>query len=223
MDAGGPGPDGSIFDATSPSSDTYIAKDTTPPPPPPPPGCAINLPLDFACFVPPTPTGGKVCSEDVIQAFVKACFSPMPTPDCGWLVKKDHYDCYSCLGNFGSPAGTFQSGFCMLALAPSSICGKAMLCENACIGEVCADCLFTPGSGKSPTTSERWDCASDARFEGSSTQPKGRCYDVATGDTVKAGCRTTPPTAGCTDPVQFYRGACRDGGDWTNMTSPTPK
>jgi len=233
--------------AVDPQEDTGVAEDTSPYPtfdarptpydgaprpidtglprkdsaPPPPLTCATDLPADFTCAVPPMPVAGKDCTEAMVQEFYTACFGTSGT-DCSAWTKK-YPECNKCVMRFVSPSGWLLTGYCMIDVAPTSSCGKATLCNTACFDEVCQDCDRTLGSGKSPSSSEFQDCVKDAQFAGSASKSKGVCYDIATKDTKALGCSTTDPTAGCVDPVQFFRGACRDGGSWSNMTSAVPK
>ena len=109
----------------------------------------------------------------------------------------------------------------MHSLSPTSTCGKLQLCNTDCYETVCADCDHWTGTGKTASTSEFGDCVKDAQFAGSTTTAAGRCYNVASKDYKAAGCTTDPVVGGCTDVVQFFRGACRDNANWSNMTSAT--
>ena len=196
--------------------------DSKPPPPDTAVGCASALPADYACPAVKIPTGATSCSETTIQAFSVACFGGGTSADCSAWIKSNP-DCYKCVGKFLSPTGYIEFGYCMQSVAPSSPCGKLEHCQIDCNETVCVDCDHTAGSGTSGTTSEFLDCVRDADHAGSATKPKGRCYDLAVSGVKTNNCTSDAATGGCVDVVQFFRGACRDGADWSKMTSSTAK
>ena len=195
-----------------------VLPDTRVPPPDERPfTCASDLPADFACTTPKIPAGESTCTEAMIQEFVTGCFGGDSTSCTAWTKK--YADCNKCVMKFISPSGYIEYGDCMAALAPTSPCGKLYTCNIDCYERVCEACDHTAGSGRTSTRSEFGDCVSDSTFAGTASKPKGRCYDVVTKDMKAASCESDP----CVDVVQFFRGACRDVADWTNMTSATPK
>jgi hypothetical protein len=192
--------------------------DAAPKPDTGPISCATDLATDYACATPKIPAGGTVCTETMIQEFDTACFGGDATTCAAWTKK--YADCDKCTGKFLSAGGWVESGYCMQALAPTSTCGKLSVCNIDCYETVCETCDTTDGSGRTASTSEYQDCIADAQFAGSASRPKGRCYDIVTKALKTAACTTTAPTDGCTDVIQFFRGACRDNADWSHMTDP---
>jgi hypothetical protein len=189
--------------------------------PPPPLSCAADLPSDFVCSTPKITAGGTVCSEAMIQEFQTACFGGSGAECSAWTKK--YADCNKCVFRFLSPSGWLEEGYCMQALAPTSSCGKLFGCNIDCYEAVCEACDHTMGSGRTPSGSEYQDCVADAQYAGSASKSMGRCYNIVGKDLKAAACTTTDPMVGCLDVVQFFRGACRDNADWSNMKSATPK
>jgi hypothetical protein len=110
---------------------------------------------------------------------------------------------------------------CYAAIDATSSCAKAARCNDDCIVASCAAaCDTAEGSGRTPTSTQYGDCADDVTADGSTGRPKGSCYDKATKD-FKA-CQTDPKFANCnpSDVITFYRGACRDNGNWAHATEP---
>ncbi|MEO7091933.1 MAG: hypothetical protein ABI175_01705, partial [Polyangiales bacterium] len=114
-------------------------------------------------------------------------------------------------------------------------------CMFACDAAVCSDCDTTPGSSFDGKTSEFQECVNRERRKGGTTAPRGVCYDLATAKALQClndnADRIDPcfvselfsptgpgggPDVGAMqrETVIFYRGACRDGGDWSKSATP---
>ena len=204
---------------TSPPKDTGTPPGDTKTDGTPKLGCTADLPTDFACKTPTIPAGEKVCTEAAIEEFQTACFGGSGTACSAW--QKKYAACNKCSFKFISASGWVENGYCAQQLAPTNSCGKLSVCNIDCYETVCADCDHTAGSGKTASSSEYQDCVKDAQFAGSASKPKGKCYDVVSKDLKAANCSSTDPISGCFDVVNFFRGACRDGADWTHMTDPS--
>lgn len=112
--------------------------------------------------------------------------------------------------------GSLNVGACVLAVSPGNPCGKTVKCGFDCLAEVCADCDPSAGTGTSGS-SEMDECYTNESDIG------GKCYAVAMKDYPE--CAGDPKLSVCfpmdVDAViPFYRGACRDGGDWTKAFTP---
>jgi len=235
-------PDGAGFgacvcpsDAGTDSRPPADAADTAPP------LCDQELPVDFAC-VPATnrPAPKTTCTEQQLQDLVKACvgddISKTPVGCSAW--KAANAECAACTTAFSltgySSRAIPDRNMCYWAVFDDA-CDKALNCSFDCQGLVCDGCSTEPNSSPDGKTTEYSDCTARARSNATSSRPKGKCYDVASKEA--AGCLdkvdvdpcyvdelwTPTGTGGRPDPilirqqiVEFYRGACRDGGDWTN-------
>jgi hypothetical protein len=130
----------------------------------------------------------------------------------------------------------------------SADCAKSWNCMFACDDAACnstdTPCDKTAGSGtKGGSDSEFQDCVTKERARGGTAVPKGECYDVATKAALETCLPTLPSSAlnfcvvneefsptgpgGAPDlpsmrfeVIEYYRGACRDNGDWTNADQP---
>lgn len=186
---------------------------------PPAPTCAVDLASDFACAPPAAVTTAKnSCTENNIQDFATACGSSGTQTTCSaW--QKANAGCNTCVLKFIEDSGALKTALCFKELDTTGTCGTSVECYNACISDVCGSCDPTEGSGSTATRSELDDCVRDAAFAGNAGKPKGRCYDVA----AKAYkvCAADGRFANCGDLVTFFRGACRDGVDWSHSDDPT--
>ena len=174
------------------------------------------------------------CSEAQIQAMVKACIAaPLTTtpPGCAaW--KSENAACAACIVDFSST--TYGSRTvpsrdqCYWALF-DDICDRAVQCSFDCQLESCAKCDDTGGTGADGVLSAYDDCLDRA----SSGKPAGVCWAVASKEAAE--CFGLEDVSVCfvdeafsakpditkvqTEIIEFYRGACRDGGDWSERKS----
>ena len=212
------------------------------------PLCDQALPSDFACtFAKRRPAGASVCTEAQLQELVKKCIgdpiSKVPAGCSEW--KAANAACVTCISAFSLESVTSRAipdrNMCYWATFDDA-CDKALNCSFDCQAEVCVDCDDTSGSGPGGKGSEYSDCTSRSRVNATASKPKGLCWDVASKEAAACLDATdinhcivkelyTPTGAsGAIDiptlqlqAVEFFRGACRDGGDWTNALSPVPK
>jgi hypothetical protein len=192
--------------------------DTGTPPPdtrPPPMGCEAPLSPGFSCLEPPDIAGKKVCTDAAIRELSNGCFGPGATSSkCNAAMKK-FATCSNCMLNDWVAETRLQTGACIKKVDPTSKCGTVIDCTYDCLWEVCNACDDTPGTGKGGG-SEMDDCYESAAYMGS-------CYDLAAKDYTE--CASDPKLSVCIpntvdDLITFYRGACRDGGDWSKATVP---
>lgn len=213
------GADSALPDSTPPrDTGTWPLPDASPPPfdtaPPPPTTCATPLSPGFTCTAPAPGKGQTVCTDDAIRAIVNGCF----TGDGGGCdsARKKFPACERCMLQDWLDEGSLNVGACILAVSPGNPCAKTVKCGMSCLAEVCGSCDPSPGTG-SGGMSELDDCYSNESYEG------GKCYAVAMRDYV--ACSEEPKLSVCfpydLDAVlPFYRGACRDGGDWSKAFTP---
>lgn len=248
-DTGTPADDSGV-DTTPPPTDTNpkdtAVKDTAPF------ICDKALPDSFACTpvaASEKGTPGTSCSEADLQAMVTACVAPkfgIATGCDAW--KTAHPDCATCVGTWALAESVIKGKIyadrdkCLYQQFDAD-CQTAWKCMFACDDAVCGACDQNPGTSSDGTTSEFQECANRERARGGTVVPKGVCYDKAAGkaDTCFAGgsydtCivdELFSPTGSGGAPdvpsmqnelVQFYRGACRDNGNWKNAkeTCSTP-
>jgi hypothetical protein len=192
-----------------------------------PPTCQSPLPSDFACRPVATKAGKTVCTDAMIEEF-ENCFgsgdlarckaAQTAYPDCSKCVLEDWIVIDEAAGT-----GVIDVASCIHIVDPTGGCDIAVQCDADCKSVACNECDTTEGSGKTAARSEYDDCVSDVSYVGSATRPKGRCYDVASAQAKI--CRTEANLSRCfittlDDVAVFYRGACRDGGDWSKADMP---
>ncbi len=185
----------------------------------PPIDCTAPLPADFACGSIKAKAGQKVCAEASLTELM-TCFVAGGEKACE-AARAKHPDCDKCLTEWKYGERFFDVGACMHLVDPASGCGEAWRCERDCVAAACAECDDSPGSGKTPGGSALSEC--DARMRNAADAGTGTCYERATRDLDL--CRLHPTVAVCfvdkaEDVLRFYRGACRDGGDWSKALSP---
>jgi len=221
-----------------------VARDDTRPPPfdsgrdtrpivDPPPSCDTSID-GFACTPAADAPGKTVCTDAMIEEFL-SCFGPSSDEKRCLAARKTYPGCDTCMLsdwlkiNPDTGRGTINIAACIKKIDPVSKCSGAVNCAVDCEDWVCAECDDTPGSGKtgSSSSSERLECERDAQSPGTTTRPKGACYELAYKDYVD--CESDPRFRYCfvrttEDLRYFYRGACRDGGSWSSVTieKPTP-
>lgn len=188
---------------------------------PPVPGCEVDLPSDFACAAPTKTAGKTTCTEAALQEFVVKCLNEeitVPADCAGW--KTANADCAACVADWSwdrIPGKVYPDDYKCYWSTFDATCGKTVNCLFSCQDEVCTDCV----------DEEAATCYEDAEKSG------GRCWDVAGKDA--AGCFDKTDLSGCNvdeiyanvpkianlreQLLKFYRGACRDNGDWKNAKS----
>ncbi len=186
--------------------------------------CDKALDPTFAC-VPATKTaGGAVCTETDIQDQLKACWKPLggDTTKCAaWA--KDHGGCQKCIGTWTYKNGNPNRDACYYRVMTPT-CANAVSCYFDCIGQVCAECASDP--------TEYLDCQKRARVAGGGcyansykTTETEKCFDGAGAIdpcVVDELTKSSPDATMLAEQLAiFYRGACRDNGDWTNAKSAT--
>jgi len=209
-------PDGGpIFDA-APRPDTRPTP-VDAGPPPPPPTCATPLSSGFAC-VPPTPKKGQtVCTEEAIKAIVGGCFGDSATESTCNSARKKYPACDNCMLRDWLDNNRLDVAACVLGVTPGNPCAKTIKCGYDCLDDVCSSCDPTPGTGTGGGYSEMDDCFNNE------SEPTGKCYAIAMKDYME--CAGDPKLSICfpatvEDVFPFFRGACRDGGDWSKSSSP---
>ncbi|MBI2389212.1 MAG: hypothetical protein HYV09_06310 [Deltaproteobacteria bacterium] len=223
---------------TTPTADTGVVGDTggavdtgatdTYKPETAPYTCAAPLPTGFACEEPAGKAGKTVCTDEAIDAIVTGCFSDTATSTTCTNARAKYKACDACtLTDWLVDFIWADSANCIKKVAPTDPCAKSIQCNFDCMLEICSteECDTTPGSGKTTTSSEWGDCIQAAQAKGTSTKPRGACYDIATKD--YSACASKDGLGVCFprsdyDYVLFFRGACRDGGDWSNVTTDKP-
>lgn len=184
--------------------------------------CPAPLAAGFECKAPADRAGKTVCTDQAIDDVVSGCFGSSATSTTCSAAQKKWADCYKCTINEWTPGGYTDRGTCAQKIDPTSKCGKAFRCVTDCVASVCTtdDCDTTPGSGRTSSTSQYENCVSDVQNKGGTVRPKGVCYDVASKDAQE--CAADPKFANCLDVTYLFRGACRDGGDWSKAADAKP-
>ncbi len=177
------------------------------------PTCANPLPSDFTCPAAKPKKGGTSCTDVAIQALIDGCFGSAATSGSCSSARSKYSACGKCvLGDFiDADTGTIDFAACMLAIDPKDTCARDVKCAGVCFADVCMDCDYASGD---------YDACQNAAVE-----PGGACekyyskgYIDCLGDPKYGVCavRDIP------DLLPFYRGACRDGGDWSKASIPDP-
>jgi hypothetical protein len=190
--------------------DTKPAPDTAPPDTAPI-RCDQPVGTDYECPEAPNKAGEKVCTDAMLNEVLDVCFGTGDATKCSAWQKK-YPACNTCalskwLFVAEDGRGFLDTGACMQKIDPMGTCGQASNCWFDCRETVCAEC----------DDDQRNACWTRARR---ATEPKGSCYDKA----YKAynDCTKDAKFAPCLDAVQFLRGACRDGGDWSKAGEELP-
>jgi hypothetical protein len=198
--------DTAVFDS---SIDTSIDIDAEPIDTGPP---VCDTPVSgFSC---PTVTtkGAKVCTDKQIQAFMDACFGSGGDGAACSNAQKMYASCSKCvLESFITPGGYLDVGACMKKVKPASTCAGTTNCLYACWSEACGSCDPSGGS------TEYDDCLMRQ------SDPSGSCWEFGAKD--YDSCASDPDLAVCVPNsidalLPFYRGACRDGGNWSKADTP---
>jgi hypothetical protein len=182
--------------------------------------CIAPLDGGFTC-VPPTPRPGKtVCTDAALDA-VLVCFGS-DSKACSAATAK-YPECSACVKDW-IEGDRIDFAACVYAIDPTNPCGTTVQCTLDCLDAVCSACDPTVGSGSMPARSARDDCERAASSSGDGG-PVGACWDVAAKD--YAACATDPRFMLCfprrlDELVPFFRGACRDGGDYSRVYETSP-
>jgi hypothetical protein len=202
--------------------------------------CDLDLPTGFACKAPTKTAGATTCSEAVLQDFLDKCVTAdfkVPAACADWRAA--NAACNTCILAWiidptVDDTKVYPDSYkCYWSLFDAT-CAKAVNCSYDCQTAVCDSCDGTAGSGADGKASEYDDCVARAI----AASPKGKCYDLAAKDADACFTKTDTSicdnneyyypsgTGGSADlaklrqgTIEFYRGACRDGGDWKNATS----
>jgi hypothetical protein len=170
--------------------------------------CIGSLDAGFACRSPKVRAGRTVCSDAAIRALV-VCFGT-DSKACSDATAQ-YPACATCVKDwFENDRIDFAA--CIHALDPTGTCATTVQCTLDCLDAVCATCDSRVGSGSTSMRSARDDC------ERTATESTGACWDVAAKDyvacAVDARFSICFPRGG-EQLLPFFRGACRDGGDYS--------
>lgn len=191
--------------------DTGKVVDTNPPPDMGVLRCDTPVGSDYLCPEAPNKTGEKVCTDAMLTEVLDVCFGTGDATKCkAWQTK--YPACNTCalskwLFVAEDGRGFLDTGACMQKINAASGCGEASNCWFDCREATCAEC----------DDDQRSACWTRARR---ATDPKGACYDKAY--KKYSECAKDAQFSPCLDALQFLRGACRDGGDWTKAGEELP-
>jgi hypothetical protein len=158
--------------------------------------------------------GAKVCNDMQIRAFMDACFGDTGDPSACSNAQSKYASCAKCvLETFITPGGYLDVGACIKKVKPASPCASSVNCLYACWADACSSCDFTITGG----TSDYNECLIRQ------SDPTGSCYDFGAKD--YDSCTSDPDLTVCVPAtidalLPFYRGGCRDGGDWSKAEKP---
>ena len=187
------------------------------------PGCETELPSSFACTAPKKIAGSTACSDDVLNDFVQKCLATdltVPSACAAW--KTANAACASCVGAWSwdaKPGAVYPDDWKCWWSNLDATCAKSVNCLHDCQDTVCAECA----------DEEAIQCYGDSEKSG------GRCWTVA--GKASDACLKAANLEGCNvdeiyadapsittmreQILKYYRGACRDNGDWKNATMPS--
>lgn len=190
--------------------------------PPPAPGCGQPLPDGFesACVGPKPKAGSTACTDEMLVE-IATCFAPgLDAKRCA-AIQAAAPECAKCtLATWFGRLGADEAA-CVARVDGEGDCARALQCGRDCLSTVCSfdDCDTTPGSGSTSDRSQWQDCAEAAQSSADSgVDGGGACASFAA---RRAAC-ITGAAAPCfpnsaEDLLRFFRGACRDGGDWSKV------
>ncbi len=192
------------------------------PPTPPARGCAQPLPAGFdaSCGALTPKAGSKVCTDEMLVE-IATCFGPSPDAKRCAAIQAAAPECAKCtLTTWAGPLGVDEAA-CVARVDGKSDGPRALQCGRDCVAAVCSfdDCDTTPGSGSTSDRSQWRDCYETAQSSADGgVDGGGACATFAA---RRAAC-LTEATAACfpknaDDLLRFWRGACRDGGDWSKV------
>jgi hypothetical protein len=181
---------------------------------PEPTGCAQRLDPSFTCTAPDPLAGKAVCTDAMMQVVIDGCFGESATSTSCTSAQKKFPACAGCMINDWIIDGTrLAVAQCMQRIDPKNSCVITVECTYDCLEEVCMDCDYSPGTGSSGG-SEMDDCwASEAETQ--CAKPASE-YTACISDPKFSVCY--PSSADALLP--FFRGACRDNGNWARAYEP---
>lgn len=187
------------------------------------PGCETELSSDFACTAPVKIAGSTACSDTALLDFVQKCLAAdvsVPPTCAAW--KTANAECASCVAKWSwdtIPGAVYPDDWKCWWSNLDATCAKSVNCLHNCQDEVCVECEGDEGNA----------CYAAAEKSG------GRCWEVA--GKASDTCLKAADLSGCnvdeiyaSDPsletlreeiLKYYRGACRDNGNWKNATMPS--
>lgn len=173
--------------------------------------CVGPLDAAFACRPPKERVGKTVCTDAAINA-VLVCFGT-DSKACSDASAK-YPECSTCVRDW-LEGERIDFAACVRLIDPTGSCPTTVQCTLDCLDAVCSMCDPTVGSGSMPARSARDDCERAATASG-----VGACWDVAAKDYT--ACATDARLQLCfprrlEELVPFFRGACRDGGDYSRV------
>jgi len=171
--------------------------------------CITPLDAGFTCRAPSERAGHTVCNDAALEA-VLVCFGT-DTKACSDATAK-YPACSMCVRDW-LQGDRIDFGACVAALDKAGTCPTTVQCTLDCLDAVCATCDLNAGTGSTPSRSARDDCERTA-----SATSGGACWELAGKDYT--ACATDATLAVCfpkglAELRAFFRGACRDGGDWS--------
>lgn len=171
---------------------------------PDPTGCAERLGPTFMCTSPEPARGGTVCTDVMIQAVVDGCFGDSASATTCSAAQKKFPACGRCMLNEWIIDGRLAIAQCIQRIDPASSCAGSVQCTYDCLDDVCAAC-------DDFEVEECW-----------SNEAEGQCAAQARDYTT---CISDPKFSVCypstvADVLPFYRGACRDGANWSRAYEP---
>jgi hypothetical protein len=213
QDGGSDAPDTSMSDTTTVDTarvDTGLPETA--------PVCPAALPSDFACVAPYLPIAQKVCTDKMLRALL-SCFGGGDDLKC-IAAKKAYPACSSCVINDWLERGEVASASCIQTIDPAGSCGKTLQCAGDCAAKMCEGCA--PPSRDACHQSVSAGPSADAGDAGDAGAGS-TCYQLAAKDVP--ACEADPKLRICfvrdaEDLVRFFRGACRDKGDWSKADLP---
>lgn len=187
----------------------------------PPVSCNNPLPSDFSCEPVRDAPGSGACTDAAIDGML-SCFRADGSETACAKAQADFPSCAQCVMKDWLLNSQPSSAACVSKVDPGGPCARIVQCNADCLAFVCSgkNCDATPGSGTVGTRSELQDCYVSAQFAGSSAKAKGACYDLASKD--YGPCATDAKYTVCfprtvDDLRLFFRGACRDGGNFGDV------
>ena len=173
--------------------------------------CSVALDGALTCRAPRERPGKTVCTDAAIRAML-VCFGT-DTKACSDATA-EYPSCSACVKDW-LEGERIDFAACVRAVDPSSACGTTVQCTLDCLDAVCGACDSRVGTGSLPARSARDDCEIDAAKNGS-----GACWELAAKDYT--ACATDPKFGVCfprgaEEMLAFFRGACRDGGDYSRV------
>ncbi|MBK7396357.1 MAG: hypothetical protein IPJ34_08660 [Myxococcales bacterium] len=185
--------------------------------------CDKPLAATFKCEAPIKLAGQTTCGEDDVQGFLKACWTPLGgSKDLCTAWQTAHATCNKCIAAWSYTSNGNPNRDACYYRVMTTTCANAVKCYFDCVTQACADCS---------DSTENLDCQKRARAAG------GACYENSykQADTEKCFDGKGPIDPCVVDELSkgssadkalladqlsiFYRGACRDNGDWSKAST----